>query len=283
MEILDSIIAVVVLSKSSLNDAVSVRCLSESISATRCSQLDLVIYDNSPQYNEGINYYNERFNVFYIPDYTNSGVSKAYNIACKIGRERGKKYLLLLDQDTVISDSYCSDLLSLDEAYSLIVPKLVHNDIIISPCKYVLGRASSLEQNECSRGIKSIKHRNFLNSGSLISIGLFDKVGGFDESLSLYFSYCNFFNRVRKYENYYYQLDTTFFHEMSSNDESDLGQFARRFELYCKGALRCYKGFFGKSLMIINILLRSIKVGFRHKMILFTKIALREIYVYFIK
>ena len=125
----------------------------------------------------------------------------------RLEEKEGKKYLLLLDQDTVISDSYCSDLLSLDETYSLIVPKLVHNDIIISPCKYMLGRASSLEQNECSRGIKSIKHRNFLNSGSLISIGLFDKVGGFDESLPLYFSDFNFFNRVRKYENYYYQLD----------------------------------------------------------------------------
>lgn len=268
----NSIIAVVVLYKSKFEDVKSIQTLSNSIFVAGWKKMDLVIYDNSPEYNtEPLE--NSTFYIHYIPDYTNSGVSKAYNSAFEIGRSLGKKYILLLDQDTEVADSYCRNLVSIDGVHSIIVPRLESRGVILSPCRYRLGRGTSLKITECTEGVKSIKGRNFLNSGSLISISLFEQVGGFDETVPLYFSDFNFFNRVRRFVGFYYQMDAAFNHEMSSNDERDMNKFSKRFEFYCDGAYNCYKTPVGVFVMIVNVLLRASKLGLKYKTFRFFKIA----------
>ena len=44
------------------------------------------------------------FRIHYISDPTNPGVSKAYNVGFELARQLNKKWLLLLDQDTVFPD-----------------------------------------------------------------------------------------------------------------------------------------------------------------------------------
>lgn len=211
-------------------------------------------------------------------DYDNSGVSKAYNVASRLGRELGKKYILLLDQDTKISPLYFLDLSNIDDKYHLVVPKLESKGVGLSPCRYFLGRGSSLKDKEYLEGQKSLKRRNFLNSGSLISLDIFDKTGGFDEKIPLYFSDFNFFNRIKRHINIYYQMKTVFYHDMSSNDESNFDLFLKRFELYCDGATKCYNDFIGHSIMFINVLLRSIKVGLKNRTLIFTKMVIRKFF-----
>lgn len=71
-------------------------------------------------------------------------------------------------------------------------------------------------------------------------------------------------------------MDVCCYHEMSSNDDSNIEQFIRRFELYCDGALKCYKDVPNEFLMASNILLRAIKVGIKHKTLRFTIIAMQK-------
>lgn len=78
-------------------------------------------------------------------------------------------------------------------------------------------------------------------------------------------------------------MDVCCYHEMSSNDDSNIEQFIRRFELYCDGALKCYKDVPNEFLMASNILLRAIKVGIKHKTLRFTIIAMQKIYEIFFK
>lgn len=267
------IIAVVVLYKCKIEDSKSIKTFSDSIINAGWKKVDLVIYDNSPEYNTCISE-NSVFRIHYIPDSANSGVSRAYNSAFKIGYELGKKYILLLDQDTEVASSYCSELNLLDEKHSIIVPRLKSKDVIISPCRYKFGRGTSLNSKECIQGVAKMKGRNFLNSGSLVSISLFGKVGGYDETLPLYFSDFNFFERAKCFVGYYYQMNVTFNHEMSSNDESNFDKFIYRFELYCDGAYKCYKTPIGTFIMIVNVLLRAIKLGFKYKTFCFLKIAI---------
>lgn len=268
----DSVIAVVVLYKSRFDESVSVKSLSDSICAANWAPLDLVVYDNSPEYNQE-NLNNQAFRIHYIPDYTNAGVSKAYNSAFQIGVKLQKKYLLLLDQDTTIPCSYCSDLALVSDSNSLIVPKLVNKGVLISPCRYRLGRGIPLNEKECLEGVRSLKGINFLNSGILVTLSLFEAVGGYDENIPLYFSDFNFFNRLKKCEKSFFQMKTIFFHDMSSNDETDLERFFKRFELYCDGAFRCYNNFSGIFMMSFNVLLRALKLGFRHRTLRFLLIA----------
>lgn len=273
----NSIIIVVVLYKCKIKESKSIITLSDSIKNYNNEQLDLVIYDNCPIYNIDMDLTGlSSFNIKYIPDENNSGVSKAYNTASQIGKDLGKKYILLLDQDTEISQNYFCDLSKIDDIYTLVVPVLKDKGKIISPCKYILGRGSILNYSECKEGIHLLKKRNFLNSGSLISITLFNKLNGYDENIPLYFSDFNFFNRLKKIEKQYYQMNTIFSHEMSSNDENNLDAFKNRFELYCDGARKCYYSRSGKIIMFINVLLRAIKVGIRHRTFDFLKITIKK-------
>lgn len=276
------ILVIIVLYKCRFEDSKSLQTLSNSITAAKWGKMDLVVYDNSPEYNmHSLNH--KAFNIYYVPDYSNSGVSKAYNTAFVLGKQMKKKYLLLLDQDTEIPSSYCEELFVLQFDYSLIVPKLMNKNKIISPCRYILGRGSSLNMNKCIGGLNSLKQRNFLNSGSLISISLFEKVGGFDERVPLYFSDFNFFNRLKKHENSFFLLESVFYHDMSSNDETNIDQFFKRFELYCDGAFVCYRNFGGVLLMIINVVLRTLKLSLKYRTTNFIKIAIGRFYVHFIK
>lgn len=278
------IIAVVVLYRTKFRESISVLSLERSISKAGWKSMDMMVYDNSPEYNLDVNFSFDSFNVHYVPDHLNSGVSHAYNLAARLGKELGKKYILLLDQDTEIAEHFCQELDSLIyNSYNLIFPLLSSNGKILSPCIYNWGRGFFLPVFEQGNGIKSIKKRNFLNSGSVISLSLFDKIGGFDESSPLYYSDFNFFNRARKIQNSYYQMKAVCFHEMASNDEKDLERFVPRFQSYCYGAMRCYSTLGGKLLMIFNILSRSIKVGIRNRSFMFFRIAIKSIYADFVR
>lgn len=279
----NSILVVVVLYKCKIEESISIKSLSNSISYAGWNHLDLVVYDNSPMYNNSEICNDYAFHIHYISDYTNSGVSKAYNKAVDLGVRLKKKYILLLDQDTEIPQSYCSDLSSIENNYSLIVPRLMCRNVIISPCRYRWGRGSTLSLSKCNEGVNSLKGKNFLNSGSLISISLFNQTGGFDESVPLYFSDFNFFERLKKKETIYYQMSTIFLHEMSSNDESDPQRFINRFKLYCDGAFRCKKGYLGITLMFINTFFRAVKIGIKQHSFKFINIVFERFYAFIIK
>lgn len=281
----NSIIAVVVLYKTKFCESKSIITLGHSISKTGLGKIDIMIYDNSPEYNSDVNFSSlDNFHVHYVSDYSNSGVSHAYNLAAKLGKELNKEYLLLLDQDTEIAKSFYQELTNLiDNSYNLIFPLLCSNGNILSPCIYKWGRGFILPIFEKEEGVKSLKNRNFLNSGAVVSLSLFEKIGGFDESIPLYYSDFNFFNRVKKIQHSYYQMRSICYHEMASNDETDLAQFICRFQHYCYGAIRCYSSSGGKLVMIFNILSRSIKVGIKNRSLIFFRIAIKSIYADFIR
>jgi GT2 family glycosyltransferase len=236
---------------------------------------DYMVYDNYPLYNN-LNSFSDG-HVTYIADYNNSGVSKAYNCAAEIARNINKKYLLFLDQDTKIDELFFKKVSLLSPDNKLIVPILLNKGVVISPCKYVLGHGSSLSRKELNTGLNNLNRRSFLNSGTIINLEVFQKSGGYNEDLPLYFSDFNFFEKVRKNISEYYLLDSEFHHEMASNDESNLEEFLVRFEYYCIGAMKCYDGFWGKVMMFMNILFRGIKKTIAHKKIVFLNIVFKTL------
>lgn len=288
MTIHEHVFAVVVLYKMKFSDSPAILTLEQSISAISSdneNRMDILVYDNYPKTNEDKLFHSKFLQLHYLADYENSGVSKAYNEAAKIAEKTGKRYLLLLDQDTELTVDFCSELNALlDKRYNLIMPKLITPaGDVISPCRFIWGRGRKLSDNNLGVGIHNMTKRNFLNSGSVINIDLFEQTGGFDENIPLYFSDFNFFERVKKYENQYFQMASSLTHNMASNDESDLDKFSFRFQCYCYGALMCYHSFTGRLIMTANILARSLKVGVHHRTLHFTKIAIQNIYAIYFK
>lgn len=270
----DLIYVVIVLYKTNLEDSLSYISLKASLKKYG-AKMNLMVYDNSPSIYTTIK--SDEFNIKYIADYKNSGVSIAYNTAFQYALKTKCEYMLLLDQDTNLNIDFVENTVSaLDSNSDLIMPLLVdENKNIISPCRYRFGRGAHVNLNQFNEGLNSLHGINFLNSGSLISTELFSRVGGYQLDLPLYFSDFNFFNRAKSFTDIFYLSKNVCVHSLSSDNYDNIEEAERRFKFYALGALKCYTSWLMKFVMFLNVLLRSLKMYFRTKSFVFTKITIK--------
>lgn len=262
---MQEVLAILVLYNCRLNTSETFLSLDRALQYSSV-KLDMLVYDNSPVAQYNIDHFVEgNVNIQYISDISNPGVSKAYNVGAILARKQKKKWILLLDQDTIFPNNYiCILNNSLNFEPDLIVPSLWNNrNALLSPCKFVLGRAVGLKK--IKPGFNSIKYRNFLNSGSCISLVTFNQVKGFDEKIPLYYSDFDFFSRLSCNVDVFYLLDAKCRHDMASSDYSDVDKFEFRFVVYCQGALAMGKTIHLKIVMALYTILRGVKVFLKTK------------------
>jgi GT2 family glycosyltransferase len=231
--------------------------------------MDIVVYDNSPtpMLFEREDKLHELWNLHYIHDQSNPGVSKAYNSGVKIAEKLGKKWIFLLDQDTDFqSDSllrYC-EAISFYKNEELFAPILLtKTGSIWSPCFYYLKKGRSFKKLEFY-GLQSIKNKSLLNSGLIVSVDVFNRVGGYNENIPLYFSDFKFIDKYRKLYRNFILVNTKCLHgvsEIEDNTESAL----LRFVYYCKGARNSIETVADGVLFLIGTFLRTLKLTFRFK------------------
>jgi hypothetical protein len=104
------------------------------------SQFSLVVYDNSPEVQQGRN----DFAHHYVHDPTNGGLVAAYDYALLRAEKMGCEWLLLLDQDTILTREFffeliaCISTLRIEDKVAAIVPKLLAQGIIQSPAEHFI-------------------------------------------------------------------------------------------------------------------------------------------------
>ncbi len=76
-------------------------------------EISLLIYDNSPSPQTCEHPIANLFPVTYVHDPQNGGLAPAYNRALQMAEANGAEWLLLLDQDTVLSADYFEPSLAL--------------------------------------------------------------------------------------------------------------------------------------------------------------------------
>ena len=204
---LDSLLIVLVLYKSDLETSESFQSIETSLKTTNNS-VDVFIYDNSPQRLDfSLNQYNSK--IHYVWDSSNPGVSKAYNEGFAVAENDGKKWLLILDQDTEFDSDFlikyhvaCTS----NPTISLFAPILkLNSGEIYSPCTYKFPRTAILKKIDI--GITELKSLSLLNSGMLIGANAFKEVGGYDERLKMDFTDFEFIDRYRKISNHFFVLE----------------------------------------------------------------------------
>lgn len=239
-----------------------------------------LFYDNSPTplMNEDIEGLRRNFNLTYIHDETNPGVSKAYNVAANMADKEKKIWLLFFDQDTIVSeDMYRSYFFTGTQKYldvHLFCPRLKSGDTVYSPCKYYLKRGFFWKGMHI--GLNSLKHRSALNSGILIHTNIFHKAGGFNENIKLWFSDFEFIDRFRKLYNQFVIIDAIFIHELSDTVDKDVGKALLRFRHYSSGARESVKTSGDWMALFITVGLRSIKLSIAFKKSDFVRIFLEK-------
>lgn len=153
----------------------------------------ILIYDNSSQQAA----WRAPYNSTYIRNDLNPGVSAAYNSALATAKDRGLKFLLLLDQDTFVP-------LNTFKAYSMAVadnpegltfaPIALCNGRCYSPFKFINGKGQQLSNLQA--GTYSFRNYKIINSGLLVSTLAFEKCGGYDERFGLDLSDVVFCDRL---------------------------------------------------------------------------------------
>jgi GT2 family glycosyltransferase len=184
------------------------------------SNIDLILYDNSPEPQELNPLEFEGGDIIYHHDKRNLGISSAYNYALTVANQNGSKWLLLLDHDTELTNEYINLITHLEHIPSdvaAVVPKISSENKMISPVYSHSLRP--LQEENPKLGIQN-KPVMAINSASLISIDFLNQIDGFSDEFPL--DYLDHWVFYKIYEKGYkvWLLDVTLEHELSVMDYS---------------------------------------------------------------
>lgn len=225
------ILYVIVLYKQKYRDTLSYRTLLWDV-----NQEDVLIFDNSPVTSV---YGNCPHNIISQPN--NPGLSSSYNKAAKYARDNGYEWIMVLDQDTTFPEGAIDAYLKTIDEHSdvkMIAPcHKIANGVFISPVKYFckFGR----NQDSVKTGVVSFTEASPINSGLLINLDAFEKVGGYDEDVTLDFSDIRFIEKFKtQYSKFYVLEDVVCLQDFSVN-ERDPNKLIGRFNIFLKCAKAC--------------------------------------------
>ncbi len=117
-------------------------------------------------------------NAHYIPLHENKGIAAAQNVGIRYAREKGFKYVLLLDQDSKLDEGFVQNLVADFQEIRNIDPKVG----FIGPV-FVDDSSGQEYKNYSDKSEKFTRTSALIASGCLISMECLDTVGGMDESL----------------------------------------------------------------------------------------------------
>ena len=237
----------------------------------------LFVYDNSKHRQSIPN--DSPWLITYQHNPENPGVSKAYNEGYRAAEESGKKWMMLCDQDTEfpfnIFKKFGDSMVPTGNPQpELLVPIMEDKDGIVSPFRFKWGKGLRIKKAET--GFHSLKDLKFINSGLLISTGLFEKSGGYDERFPLDFSDLVFIKRIMSCQPDFKIVDTICKHSLSAAEPAYLIAL-KRFNHFTL-ASRFYGKIYGLSFFLsLQRILRAIKLSHRFRRMEFIKILSKRI------
>ncbi|WHX99996.1 glycosyltransferase [Neobacillus sp. DY30] len=211
---------VVVLYKLKPEESKTFQTLSRIINSNfnSCHDIELILYDNSPEKHDFSSPRHEGIHITYKHDYRNLGIATAYNHAWSMAKANNSQWLLLLDHDTELTQEYFNSILNISnvpEEVAAVVPKINSENTMISPVY-----SNSLRPLKEERPSPGIQDRPVMaiNSGALISVNFLNEINGFNEDFSLdYLDHWLFFKIYEKQKKVLL-IDVTLEHELSVLD-----------------------------------------------------------------
>lgn len=227
------------------------------------SRFKLLIYDNSPSSSSLPDVM--PLVSSYIHDPTNGGLTEAYNTALRLAEEEGQEWLLLLDQDTVITASYLKEIWQLlfglpDKLRCVVLaPKLLAENEIISPARVLWGgRLSPVDKALIGIAPWEIVA---LNSGALLRVSAIRKLGGFNPEFWLDYLDHWIFNRLHHAGYLVYVMSAELQHKLSVRNMADMPIARYKNILLAEGRFyRCFKSPLENLIYGLRLLVRALKM-----------------------
>lgn len=271
---MENTIATLVLYNKTMDKSITFKSLVASMEQMG-GYMDILIYDNSPLSLHQPKLSPKKPNLFYIHDPSNPGISKAYNTGLRVARQLGKKWLMLLDDDTYFpldALKRYSSAMSANKGMALFAPMLFCGTKLYSPCGYISHTGFHL--NHLHPGVNSIRRKSLLNSGMCISVDAFEKVGGFNERIPLDFADHDFIRRFKGHFDAFVVVDVTCRHGFSDKEPADRNKSLERFSYYLRGAKNSAAGLFDVCSLLPTIFVRTLRLSVRFRSLEFFRLFL---------
>lgn len=231
---MNSFLIVLVLYKQKLYETASY----QSLMAARpvSGVIKLLVYDNSPE-PQSIVLTGDDWFLEYVHDPANPGVGKAYNVAGAMARNEGYRWLLLMDQDSILPphlfDAYSASMKSFPHAL-VFGPRFFDQRGLLSPFRR--GRTSGKRLDKIDPGLYSLNDLALINSGMLINVTAFHLANGYDERLPLDFSDIHFLRRLSMISTDLVVVDLAGKQMHSDQHRTGYQEALQRFSYYLKAA-----------------------------------------------
>ena len=243
--------------------------------------ISIFIYDNSKLPQEVPTF--ENVNIYYEHDQNNSGVSRAYNQAYKKAKELDKTLLLVLDQDSSFEFTFIEQYMKMYKEYKneYIYAPIVCDEKktkIYSPAflNNFVGKIQSFE-NFVYKEKYSLESKSVINSGLMIPLEMFEKVGGYNEKLKLDFSDIYFIEKYKELNPKIVLVNVYLKHSISGDEGKDFTREFNRFKYYCSASKEIGNSL--NTLVFWSPFRRLIRLTLKYKNIKFIKI----FYDYYLK
>lgn len=251
------ILLIIVLYKKSINELFYLNNIKQ--------ELDVLIYDNSPERQEAPS------DIYYYHNPLNVGVSAAYNYGIDLAEKIGKKYVVLLDQDTVFDTEklsyYKKAALKYGEDY-IYAPICKNGDKIYSPfIEDRIGNHCQSKSDFVYKSVYDLKGKSLINSGLMIPLKIIKEVGKFNENIKLDFSDIYFIELYKRKHQFIILLDVYLEHRLSGDEGKNKNKELNRFKYYCNGAREYLKSTENPSRIKKMVLFRMIRLIAKYKSI----------------
>lgn len=221
------ITAVVVIYKQSPSECKTLKSLTSSLAAIdsqRMSDIEFIVYDNSPSKHDLTPSDYPGLTISYVHDSRNLGIATAYNYALSIAGQNESEWVLLFDHDTEVTSDYINKVFQYEDADQnvvAIVPQVVSGveNIMISPVRSNSMR--SIQNNNIKPGL-SEEPLMAINSGALVRTKVLEDIGGFNTEFPLDYLDHWLFHEIYNMGYYVWVLDTILNHDLSVMDYNSI-------------------------------------------------------------
>ncbi len=261
MNISNNIFVVIVLYKTKLEDSRTIKSLSSYLK----NNIDIFVFDNSP-----IPHYNKKyfklgmFNVSYHSNPLNPGLAVAYNEALRYALLYNKEWLLLLDQDTFITQEYLEEVNSfnfdsINKQVVAIIPNVVSlGNNLISPSKMFLGgicRPINIDNGLIKSSITGI------NSGTILRVNYVNSINGFCLHFPLDMLDHWYFRKIYKDKKYVFLLKSSIKQDLSVSESFENNISFDRYKkmLNSEYLFVSEQGIFGQFIFRLRLFLKMMK------------------------
>lgn len=203
--------------------------------------IEIILYDNSPEKQEFSPLPYEGVDVSYVHDPRNLGIGTAYNHAWKAAQDQGSEWLLLLDHDTELAQPYINEILQLPEygeEIAAVVPIVFCDKQMISPV--FSDSLRPLQEKRPNAGLQE-KPVMAINSGALLRVRFLNEIGGFNQDFPLDYLDHWLFYEIYERGNKVWLLDAALEHELSVMDYSRVS--LARYKSIIESEIKFYKNY----------------------------------------